>query len=60
MRLYCHYCKRDDPTHSVWAPFSIHDARGCFHVCLKHAKWRGEASMIAGHSKDCPYSTEPR
>jgi hypothetical protein len=59
MRLYCYYCKREDPGHSVFARFTVHDRRGCKHVCDRHAKWRMETSVLEGHASDCAFYAEP-
>ena len=62
MKLECHYCKRDpvNRVQDVPVRITIHDKRGCFHVCDRHARWRLETSLIGGHSKSCPYNVEPQ
>lgn len=51
-KIHCFYCKRfenkDAPAH-----VTIHDKRGCLHVCHKHASWRLTTSCVFGHSPDC-------
>jgi len=52
-RYECYYCLGDRK--AVPAVVTIHDARGCLHVCWDHAEWRNRTSMIGGHSDDCPH-----
>jgi hypothetical protein len=37
---------------------TVHDQRGCYHVCFGHAQWRLTTSWAFGHSPDCPYFLE--
>ncbi len=53
-RYTCSYCAESDGK-SEPARFTVHDARGCLHVCWKHAEWRQTTSMAGGHSRDCPH-----
>lgn len=67
--LKCYYCAESiSPEHGdlyahretydprkTAALITIHDQRGCAHVCFGHAKWRMERSWAHGHSPDCPY-----
>jgi|HubBroStandDraft_1064217.scaffolds.fasta_scaffold168078_2 hypothetical protein len=64
--LVCHYCARGigtedganastQPAARVPATVTLHDARGCLHVCVRHAVWRFRRSFVEGHSKGCPY-----
>lgn len=52
--ITCYYCKEGEKATFTPVRFTIHDKRGCFHVCDEHAKWRMETSMIQGHSRHCP------
>lgn len=56
--LHCYYCLHEGK--EVFAHATIHDVRGCLHVCQKHAKWRFTTSMGIGHSPDCQYGTAER
>jgi hypothetical protein len=54
--LKCHYCALDgieNPAH-----ITMHDGRGCLHVCVEHAKWRLTKAWMFGHSSDCPFNTK--
>lgn len=61
--LRCYYCALPDvlgmrkPVQNS-AVATIHDKRGCFHVCFEHARWRLTTSFLFGHSPDCPYYRE--
>jgi len=61
MRLRCHYCAMPDPPAGMLhnpdypAQVTVHDPRGCLHVCWQHAIWRSTTSGGFGHSKGCPY-----
>jgi hypothetical protein len=46
--------RRASPTGSP-ASVTVHDERGCLHVCWDHAQWRVTTSSVSGHSPDCPY-----
>jgi hypothetical protein len=52
--LRCYYCRqfegKDAPAH-----VTLHDKRGCLHVCMEHARWRFTTSWAFGHSPDCPF-----
>jgi hypothetical protein len=50
-KLRCYYCRLDGK--DTIAPITLHDRRGCKHVCVSHAKWRFPASIVFGHSPDC-------
>ncbi len=54
MRLTCHYCARDGKPDEL-AVVTVHDRRGCLHVCWKHANWRQTTSFMGGHSPDCQF-----
>ena len=63
-RLECHYCARGEAMKEAgltepqrWSVVTLHDRRGCRHVCWPHALWRRTTSTIGGHSKDCPYGS---
>jgi hypothetical protein len=51
--LRCYYCQLDGK--DELAHLTVHDRRGCKHVCIKHAKWRCTTSWMFGHSPDCPF-----
>ena len=61
MRLRCHYCALPNPPADIphnpdsLALVTVHDLRGCLHVCWRHAIWRSTTSGGFGHGKDCPY-----
>lgn len=50
--LRCHYCRELDGADRP-ACVTLHDKRGCKHVCIAHAKWRFTTSWLFGHSPDC-------
>lgn len=55
MKTPCHYClleKAENPF--PFQLFTVHDGRGCLHVCWKHAAWRHTTSTGRGHGQDCP------
>jgi hypothetical protein len=52
--LQCAYCYREGVIEPPVALATIHDRRGCLHVCAKHAAWRLTTSFMLGHSQDCP------
>jgi hypothetical protein len=54
--LLCYYCQIFDSKKSP-ANVTLHDKRGCFHVCMKHAKWRFTTSWMFGHSLNCPFKS---
>jgi hypothetical protein len=33
--------------------FTVHDQRGCLHVCFAHAAWRRTTSTMGGHDERC-------
>jgi hypothetical protein len=59
-RTPCHYCNMGynlpDGEPYPMQLFTVHDARGCVHVCFAHAKWRREQSQMGDghHGSDCP------
>ena len=50
--LQCYYCHLDGK--DALGHITVHDRRGCKHVCMTHAKWRLTTSWMFGHSPDCP------
>jgi hypothetical protein len=61
-RYACYYCERGEAMKGVdlippsgWALVTLHDKRGCYHLCWPHATWRMTTSAIGGHSSDCPH-----
>lgn len=65
-QLFCYYCERGlarehtppvlpGKEREVIAQVTMHDKRGCFHVCFGHASWRLTKAFAFGHSSDCPY-----
>ena len=42
------------------ATVTVHDKRGCYHLCWAHAEWRKTTSWIGGHSSDCAVAKEKR
>jgi hypothetical protein len=64
-QLVCYYCERGTAMREAGitiastdargraATVTVHDRRGCLHVCWAHAKWRSTTSMLGGHSTDC-------
>jgi len=53
--LRCYYCRLEGKN-DVLAHVTLHDRRGCQHVCMAHAKWRLTTSWMFGHSPDCPHA----
>jgi hypothetical protein len=64
--LLCAYCLegREDgdapPGVPARAHVTVHDGRGCMHLCISHTKKRITYSFSFGHSPDCPYHGETR
>jgi hypothetical protein len=63
-RYHCYYCwqglamrEADLPpgVRDALAVVTLHDRRGCFHLCWAHTTWRSTTSMLGGHSDDCPH-----
>lgn len=61
-RYECFYCVRGEAMKeagitvpSSWVLITLHDRRGCYHLCWAHAHWRSQTSAIGGHSDDCPH-----
>lgn len=50
--LECYYCLAIEGKEE-FAHVTVHDRRGCHHVCLKHLKWKLTTSWMFGHSADC-------
>lgn len=57
--LTCYYCRqfdgKEEPAH-----VTLHDKRGCLHVCIRHAKWRFAKSWLFGHSEDCAVAQQAK
>lgn len=56
VELPCFYCLRgvNMPQNGGHvATVTMHDKRGCLHVCHHHAIWRMATSFMGGHSDDC-------
>jgi hypothetical protein len=67
MRTPCHYCFLDTGRSDQYKVagkladaelypiqiFTVHDLRGCVHVCWAHANWR-RTKGGGGHGQDCP------
>jgi hypothetical protein len=53
--LRCYYCDLEGTpaAKGTLAYVTLHDRRGCKHVCMKHAEWRFTTSWAGGHSPDC-------
>lgn len=54
MTLYCKDCERDGRKSIAFV--TVHDRRGCHHLCWIHAGAREHASFMLGHSSDCPFA----
>jgi hypothetical protein len=64
--LLCAYCKKGQAMREAGLPpgaratiawATVHDMRGCMHVCVGHARWRSTTSLSVGrHSADCPFA----
>ncbi len=61
----CYYCERGEAMKEAkldkpdrWVLVTLHDKRGCYHLCWSHALWRRTTSAIGGHSSDCPHRGE--
>jgi hypothetical protein len=63
-RYDSHYCANGEAMEQALLPpgrrvaystITVHDRRGCYHLCWPHAHWRSTTSMIGGHSDDCPH-----
>jgi hypothetical protein len=60
-QLKCYYCTRKHALKEARitnppqpAQVTVHDFRGCLHVCWPRAIWRSTTSgSITGHSDDC-------
>lgn len=64
--LKCYYCALQSPIPNGEEPkitpayITIHDKRGCRHVCFEHMAWMLKQSWIGGHSDDCPVERPSR
>jgi hypothetical protein len=55
MRLTCFDCKKLEGKPDETAFFTMHDSRGCKHLCFKHGKVKMTETAIGGHEVACPF-----
>lgn len=51
MKIFCKDCERAGRKSIAFV--TVHDKRGCHHLCWAHAKKREDNSFMIGHSPDC-------